>query len=115
MFFGLTAACQIRILLCLESGAYLAHRHAQNLSHSGIFALPALPAVVTVTAMLALFPIGRGGMGEALWIRRGNRRAPAWRAKQSLICNRISTIRARASLPGVGYPDSQTLCFPRVF
>ena len=75
----ITAACQIEILLWLEFGAYLAHRHARNSTHSGILALLALPAMVAATAMLALFPICRGGMGEALWITvistRGHTRA----------------------------------------
>ena len=29
--------------------------------------------------------LGRGGMGEALWIRRGNRRAPARRVKPRFV------------------------------
>ena len=37
---------------------------------------PALPDIY------APRPPCRGGMGEALWIRRGNRRAPAWRVRQ---------------------------------
>ncbi len=96
---------------CGSNQVHISHTNTHEILATDAF-LPCLHCLPWLPALLhpTLFPFGRGGMGKAIriWIRRGT---PCPHG----VCDNVlrnSTIRARASLPGVGYPDSQTLRFP---